>query len=271
MARAPRLSISRALPASQQFASTRIFGPLCRRRNSAALFFCDAMNSPMCDYGCEAAARRVGRPEMLRGIGAPGPPGLGAILQFGRARPRAVARGAAQQADVAGRKGIGLPHGAQRDVMRRPFADAADRPQPRHGFLDAGQRLEQVGIGKRGLCQRRQRRLPRSRHAQRCEIGGSHLRRRRKSMGQRGVAALRRRQRPCRRAAPAGPPTAAPPPPSPAGRGSRAWPARSRPSRPARAGPAARRSAAPAAGPAPDGRRFQPHPRRDRTPAAPAR
>src|SRR5262245_19894638 len=82
------------------------------------------------DLWISAGARRVGRPEMLRRIGAPGTPGFGAAFEFRRARARAVVRGAAQQADIAGGKSIGLAHSAKRDVMRRPFADALDGPQP---------------------------------------------------------------------------------------------------------------------------------------------
>ena len=95
---------------------------------------------------------RIGSPEMLRSIGAPGTPGLGAAVQLGRTRTCAVLpRGAAQEADVARREGIGLAHCAQRDVLRRPFADAADGAQPRHRLLDRAQRLEQKRIGQRRL------------------------------------------------------------------------------------------------------------------------
>src|SRR5262245_31876261 len=82
-------------------------------------------------------------PQMLRGIGAPRPPGLRPVLQDRRRRPRPDAdRSSAQQADVAGRECIGLAYGAQRDVVRRPFADAADRAQPLDRFLDRALRLE---------------------------------------------------------------------------------------------------------------------------------
>ena len=73
--------------------------------------------------------------------------------------------GAAQQADVAGGKGVGLAHGAQRDVLRRPLADAPDRAQPRHGLLHVPSGWNRCGIGERRLGQRRQRRLARIRHA----------------------------------------------------------------------------------------------------------
>src|SRR5262245_5965191 len=86
-------------------------------------------------------------PRMLRGIGAPWPPGFGAILQVGGARPRANPDGGTpQQTDIAGREGIGLAHRPQRDVVRRPFADAANRAQPRDRFLDGALRLEQGRI-----------------------------------------------------------------------------------------------------------------------------
>src|SRR6185312_6468346 len=79
----------------------------------------------------------VGRPQMLRRIGAPGPPRLGTPDEIGRRRPLAVdQRGAAQQADIGSGKGVGLAQRAQRDVLRRPFADAADGAQPLHRLLD---------------------------------------------------------------------------------------------------------------------------------------
>src|SRR4051812_10502143 len=66
-------------------------------------------------------------PEMLGGVSAPGPPRLGAPQEIGGRRPRAVTtRGASQQADVTGGKGIALAQRTQRDVLRRPFANAGD-------------------------------------------------------------------------------------------------------------------------------------------------
>src|SRR5260221_11025751 len=67
----------------------------------------------------------VGGPKMLRGIGAPGAPWLGAAVELGGAGAGAGAPGgAAQQADIAGREGGGLAPGAGGEVNRRPFAAA---------------------------------------------------------------------------------------------------------------------------------------------------
>src|SRR5258708_39215789 len=101
-----------------------------------------AMNRLACDWG----GRGVRRPEMLRGIGAPRTPRLGTVEQIGRRRPRAVDRRAAQQADIGSGKGVGLAQGAQRDVMRRPLADAADRAQPRDRLVDRAERAEELRV-----------------------------------------------------------------------------------------------------------------------------
>src|SRR5260221_9308425 len=67
----------------------------------------------------------VGGPKMLRGIGAPGAPWLGAAVELGGAGGGARApRGAPPQAEIAGPERGGLAHRAGRGVKRRPFPHA---------------------------------------------------------------------------------------------------------------------------------------------------
>lgn len=62
---------------------------------------------------------------MLRGISTPGAPRLGAGQQLDvvRAHARLIGQGA-HEANIGGRKGIGLTHAFEGDVLRRPFANA---------------------------------------------------------------------------------------------------------------------------------------------------
>src|SRR5216683_5584971 len=138
----------------------------------------------------------VGSPKMLRGIGAPGAPWLGAAVELGGAGAGAGAPGgAAQQADIAGRKGVGLAHGTERDVMRRPFADAANVAQPRDRVLDGGERLEEMGIRQSRLGEREEGGLARAGHAEGGKIGRRDLGGARKGAGEGGIAALLDRYR----------------------------------------------------------------------------
>src|SRR5579859_538924 len=60
----------------------------------------------------------VGGPEMLRGVGSPGPPGLRAGQEFGWRRPLAAfVSHAAHEADVGLREGVGFAQFAKRDVL----------------------------------------------------------------------------------------------------------------------------------------------------------
>ena len=218
----------------------------------------------------------LGRPQMLRGVGAPRPPGLGAGEQLGRGRPRAVDRGErAQQADVGGGKGVGLAQRAQRDVLRRPFADRRGSARSRAIALSSvAERPEELRIGARpprpARCSAARARAG---HAERREIAPRPARSGvGKDAGQAADArdglrrSARRRRRPACAARLRAAATVI------------CWPsmartASSKPSQPPgtrRPGPRAR-PAAPAAGPAPDARRSSPGRRRDRTPGAPAR
>ena len=197
--------------------------------------------------GCEAlgdrAPPRVQRPEMLRRIGPPGPPGLGPAQQPGGRRPRARPPGRApQQPRVAGRKGVALAQRAQGDVLRGPFAHAADRPEPRDRLLDRPQRAEEVRVGERRLGEGAGA-PPAAPPA--CRARRDRRRRRAPARGTRASAPGPRRSEVRQRLAAERDQPAGEPPrgrhASPAGRGSRARRARSRPSRRARAGRAAAR------------------------------
>ena len=238
---APRLSIRRALPASQALGSTSRPSS-CSRRNTTALWRVrDHRASPTARTSRILRILRVRRPEVLGRIGAPRPPGLGAPEQVRGRRPRA--RGAASRPGAARRRwpeGVGLAQRAQRDVLRRPLADAADGAQAGDRLLDGPERAEEVGVGDRRLGERHERRAPRRGHAER---GRGRPRRRAPARGTRATAPdARDRGRQglaAQRDEPAREPRAAATT-SPAGRGSRAPPARSRPSRRARAGPGRR-------------------------------
>ncbi len=66
-------------------------------------------------------------------ISAPGAPGFGAALKLARALQ--IQR--AQQTEVTGGKGVGLPESSHRDVLCGPFADAGN-------FTEAGEEVSRI-------------------------------------------------------------------------------------------------------------------------------
>jgi hypothetical protein len=71
------------------------------------------------------------RPEVQGGIGAPGPPGLGARLQGARNWPASVGAGhGPHQAYVTARKGVRLAKLAHGDVLGCPLADSGEALEP---------------------------------------------------------------------------------------------------------------------------------------------
>jgi hypothetical protein len=48
----------------------------------------------------------------------------------------------AREADVGGRKGIGLTHASEGDVFRRPFADARQCPQAHDHIFETATDVE---------------------------------------------------------------------------------------------------------------------------------
>ena len=87
----------------------------------------------------------VGGPQMLRGVGAPGPPALGArAARPVSAAPPASAAPRSSPMSAAG-KASGSRSCAQRDVLRRPLADAGQRAQRARSRLSrSAQRREDV-------------------------------------------------------------------------------------------------------------------------------
>src|SRR5579872_3123546 len=70
---------------------------------------------------------RIRCPKMLGGIGAPRPPRLRALEERRRRRPHAIGLARpAKQPDIACRESVGFAEDAERDVLRRPLADAGD-------------------------------------------------------------------------------------------------------------------------------------------------
>ena len=95
-----------------------------------------------------------------------------------------LAGGPAQQTDVTGRERVRVPERSQRDVVRRPVADALDRPQPRHRRVERRIRCQHPRIVGHGTGQGGQRRASRAGHAQGGEVGSRDLRRGGKQAGQ---------------------------------------------------------------------------------------
>ena len=91
----------------------------------------------------------------------------------------------AQKPEIGGGKRVGLAQLPKRDVLRRPFADAADGAQPFHRVVEPAIRIKHMRIRDGRGCDRRQRGGPASRHAERSEIGGGDDLRPRKDMRQR--------------------------------------------------------------------------------------
>ena len=73
----------------------------------------------------------------------------------------------AHETDVGGRKGVRLAQLTQSDVLRRPFADAADRAQPFYRIIESASRIEEMRVCYRRGGHRRQCGRPAARHAER--------------------------------------------------------------------------------------------------------
>src|SRR6478672_4588326 len=95
---------------------------------------------------------------MLRGVSPPRSPSVGAVKKLGRGMLTAFAAGdRAQEPEIGGGKRVGLAQLPKRDVLRRPFADAADSAQPFHRVVEPAIRIKHTRIGDGRGCDRRQR------------------------------------------------------------------------------------------------------------------
>ncbi len=122
---------------------------------------------------------------MLGGVPAPGTPTVRPSQKLRRSRTEAAAGGAPHQPAVARGERVGLPRGAESDVVRGPLADAADRAQLGDGLVQGARGLEERGVAHRRLDQRGERTPPLRRHPERREVGSSDLLRRREDPGRR--------------------------------------------------------------------------------------
>src|SRR6266545_8103178 len=133
---------------------------------------------------------------MLRSVSAPRSPAMRARLKLRGSRSRAVGLGgAAQETNVASGERIWIAQRTQGNVVRRPFADPADRAEPSHGVLDGIEPLKQEWIGHRGSCQSGERLPSRIGNSKRRQIRLGYLRRRRENQKQRIADRRIRRQR----------------------------------------------------------------------------
>src|ERR1700759_1461425 len=102
---------------------------------------------------------------MLRGVGAPRSPGVGAVEELRAGMLAAFAAGdGAQKPEIGGRKGVGLAQLPERDVLRRPFADPADGAKPFHRIVKPAIAVKQMRIGDSGGRDCRKRLSTTSRH-----------------------------------------------------------------------------------------------------------
>ena len=103
----------------------------------------------VCCSGMSAAPRfAVMGPEMLRGIGAPGPPVFGARKQrLGREPAIAVCdRRAAQQTDIAFRKRVGVAKRAERPILCGPWSPSRQSQHARDSKLIVAGRFEELPV-----------------------------------------------------------------------------------------------------------------------------
>src|ERR1700730_3708736 len=87
----------------------------------------------------------------LRGIGAPRPPHIGSIKKFEKGILASFPTSdRAHETDIGSGKGVRLAQLAQCEVLRRPFPDTANRPQPPDGIVEPACRVEEVRVGRGG-------------------------------------------------------------------------------------------------------------------------
>ncbi len=108
----------------------------------------------------------MGCPEVLSGVGSPRTPALGVGFEAEGSRDGGVEAGhAAEESDVGGGEGVGLPHGAEGDVLGSPFADAGDRSEASNRGVDGGVLVKEGGVRGYGFRERFECALARGRHA----------------------------------------------------------------------------------------------------------
>src|ERR1700728_2096755 len=98
-----------------------------------------------------AGLRSGRRPQVLGGVSSPRTPSISAIKQLGRGSLASFPTGkGAHEADIGCRKGVGLAQLPQSNVLRRPFADAADRPQSLYRLIETAAGVEEMRVGDCG-------------------------------------------------------------------------------------------------------------------------
>src|SRR6478672_3873337 len=86
---------------------------------------------------------------MLRGVGAPGPPRFSSHLEPGSSGAVVIdSSDAPKQANVGGWKCVHLAHGAQRNVVRGPFAYSVNCAEAGDRTVDRSLWAKEVGIGR---------------------------------------------------------------------------------------------------------------------------
>ena len=143
---------------------------------------------------------------MLRSVAAPGTPLLAACEEL-RRRERVAKEmlRVAKNADVGCGKSVGVMQAAERDVLRRPFADARDGAEANDALLERVGDFEEIRLVDGSARKGDDGGAARSGHPEHAEVGRKDLLRSGKGVGECGIAEGerlgRKRDQLCREAA----------------------------------------------------------------------